>query len=70
MDLQKVLEEVAKNHGITAEEVHKEMQIALNTAWEQPADTQTGESKRKEMSPDDTAPTPEQFIQYIANQIE
>ncbi len=70
MDLQKVLEEVAKNHGITVEEVSREMQIALNTAWEQPADTQTGENKRKEISPNNTAPSPEQFIQYIVNQIE
>ncbi len=67
MDLQKVLEEVARNHGITVEEVRREMQQALDTAWEQPAETPIGESRRKELSPDHTAPGPEQFIQYIVD---
>ena len=69
MNLQKVIEEVAKKNGVTVEEVRKEMGLALDAAWGNPEKTPVEEMRQKEISSNGTVPTPEQFIQHCVEKL-
>ena len=64
MDIQKIYEEVAKKYGVTAEEVKREMQMALEAAWENPRNTEEVKRKQQEITPNGEIPTPEQVITH------
>lgn len=63
-DFQEILEQIAQEHGTTAEEVRSQMQLALDAAFENPSK----EAKViQDMMPfDQRQPSPEEFVQKIA----
>ena len=69
MNLQEVIEKVAKRNGVTVEEVRKEMGLALDVACGKPEKTLIEEMRQKEISSDGDVPTPEQFIQYCVEKL-
>lgn len=59
----KILKKIAKEHGVTVEEVRRDMQEAINEAYKNPT-TEAQSVPRK-----GDVPTPEEFIKYVADTI-
>lgn len=62
-----LLEHVAKQNNTTVEEVYKEMQIAIDAAFDSP-DPEV-QKKWKQIPFKGDRPTPEDLIPYIASQV-
>ena len=61
---QNIYEKIAKMHGVTVEEVKREMQAAIDAAYESPTfHAQCVNSKGDK-------PTPEEFISHIVRRIQ
>lgn len=63
-DFQEILKQIALEHGTTAEEVHTQMQLALDTAFENPSEET--KSIQDMMTFQGDQPTPEEFVLQIA----
>lgn len=58
-----IFEEVAKENGVTVEEVLKEMELAIGAAFENPTPAALAIPRKGKV------PTPEEFIKYISQQL-
>lgn len=61
------LRQVAKNHGVSVEEVKREIERALELG--QTSLNPTAQGHWKKMTSNDSSPTIEKFLLYIANKI-
>lgn len=70
MDINRILEQVAKVNGVSVEEVRKEMQEAISTAYQDPPDDGGRTAAlQKEVPCRGEIPTPEEFIRYAAGEL-
>ena len=62
-----VIRKIAKQDGVTEEEVHEKMKLAISIGFNN-LDPSVQEFWRR-IAPDGEMPTPEQFIKIIANDL-
>ena len=65
----KIYRELAKKHGVTAAEVRRDMQSALNAAYENSARTPETIRAQSAVLRGGDVPTPEEFILHAAREI-
>lgn len=63
-DFQSILEQIALEHGTTPDDVRQEMQLAIDTAFENPSEEE--KSIQNMMPFQGTHPTPEELVLHIA----
>ena len=56
-----IIRKVARKHGVSVAEVRRDMQLAINAAYEKPNAAALAVPRKGAI------PTPEEFIKYIAN---
>lgn len=70
MDMDKVLRNVAREHGVTVKEVREEMQKAITEAWKNPPEDGGMTAARQRRVPcAGEIPTPEELIRYLAGEL-
>lgn len=65
----KIYRKLAKKHGVTAEEIRRDMQSALNTAYENPSRTAETVRAQNAVLRGDEVPTPEEFIRHAVREV-
>lgn len=58
----KIYRKIAKKHGVTEEEVRRDMQAALNSAYESPCRTPAHMQAQDSVLRSGDVPTPEEYI--------
>ncbi len=70
MKMKKILEQIAREHGVTVEEVREEMQKAITEAWvSPPKDGGVTAAYQRRVPCRGEIPTPEELIRYAAAEI-
>lgn len=69
MTSKQVYKEIAKNHGVTWQEVRNEMQSALTQAYEDPNRNILNVITQRNVTKKGTVPTPEEFLRYSKNRL-
>ncbi|WRS26505.1 sporulation initiation factor Spo0A C-terminal domain-containing protein [Oscillospiraceae bacterium MB08-C2-2] len=69
MSMRSIYRKIARKHGVTAADVKRDMQAALDYAYQSPNKTQSEKAMQARLSMDSAAPTPEEFIRRAAGQI-
>ncbi|MEA4992215.1 MAG: sporulation initiation factor Spo0A C-terminal domain-containing protein [Oscillibacter sp.] len=65
----KIYRQLAKKHGVTTEEIRRDMQSALNAAYENPARTPETVRAQSTVLRGDEVPTPEEFIRHAVREV-
>ena len=65
MDMNRIFEQIAREHGTTPEEVRREIQKSIDAAFDHPADDLAAYRLRQTPCKG-KRPTPEEFIAYAA----
>lgn len=65
MDMNRIFEEIAREHGTTPEEVRREIQKSIDAAFDHPADDLAA-YRLRQIPCKGARPTPEEFIVYVA----
>lgn len=60
----KIYKKIAKEHGVTWQEVRADMQVALNHAYTDPNRDILNVVRQREVKKKGEIPTPEEFIKY------
>jgi len=66
--MKKYYEKIAKKHGITSEEVEREITEAIKAAWQAPIGSKEKELQLK-LFPDGNIPTNEEYIKRISEMV-
>ena len=70
MKMKKIRKRIAKENGVTVEEVREEMQKAITEAWKNPpADGGVTAAYQRKVPCKGEVPTPEELIRYAAAEI-
>ena len=69
MNFQKILKQIAAENHTTTEDVYREMQIAIEDAFQHRSEEDGSMAMWNEMGFKDQCPTPEQFILNAAKRI-
>lgn len=69
MSMRQVYRKIAKKHGVSVEEVKNDMQEALNHAYNNTSKEETTKLFQNQIPKRDQIPTPEEFIQFAANNL-
>lgn len=70
MSIAKIYEEIAKKHGVTPEEVRREIQAAITMAYTAPEnDNEITKAKQRQVSCKGEIPTPEEMIEYLSRKV-
>lgn len=69
MSMRNVYRKIAKEHGVTVEEVKRDMQEAINYAYENKLKYYDVSVEKKSLHNNEDIPTTEEFIEYIINEI-
>ena len=70
MSIAIIYEEIAKKHGVTPEEVRREMQAAITMAYTAPEnDNEITKAKQRQVSCKGEIPTPEEMIEYLSRKV-
>lgn len=70
MSIAKIYEEIAKKHGVTPEEVRREMQAAITMAYTAPEnDNEITKAKQRQVPCKGEIPTPEEMIEYLPRKV-
>lgn len=67
MDLRKIYREVAKQNGVTVEEVKREMQEAIDAAYNSPYNNDITRAYQDKIPRKGKVPTVDEFILYMAD---
>lgn len=71
MRMKKILEQIAREHGVTVKEVREEMQKAITEAWmNPPEDGGVTAAYQRRVPCKGAIPTPEELIRYAAAEIQ
>ncbi|WP_312281757.1 sporulation initiation factor Spo0A C-terminal domain-containing protein [Oscillibacter sp.] len=65
----KVYRQLAKKHGVTTEEIRRDMQSALNIAYENPSRTAETVRAQNAVLRSDNVPTPEEFLLHAVREV-
>ncbi len=69
MNMDDIYSKIAKEHGITVEEVKKEMQAAVDCAYNNPEKTMQERMIQARISHNGGTPTAEELIAYVIRQV-
>ncbi len=69
MSMRTIYRKVAKKHGVTAAEVKREMQAAIDCAYRKPDKTETEKSFQKRVQAQSEIPTAEELICFLAKEV-
>ncbi|MDE6902687.1 MAG: terpene synthase/cyclase family protein [Lachnospiraceae bacterium] len=70
MRMEKILKQIAREHGVTVKEVREEMQKAITEAWTNPpGDGGVTAAHQRRVPCKGEIPTPEELIRYAAAEI-
>lgn len=70
MNMRKILKQVAKQNGVSMAEVRKEIQLAINEAWDNiPDDGGVIAAYQRQIPCKGEIPTPEELIRYTATKV-
>lgn len=69
MSMRNIYRKIAKEHGVTVEEVKRDMQEAINYAYENKLKYYDVSVEQKSLHNSDEIPTAEEFIEYIIKEI-
>ena len=69
MSMRTIYRKVAKKHGVTAAEVKREMQAAIDCAYRKPDKTETEKSIQRRVQAQSEIPTVEELICFLANEV-
>ncbi|MDO5346867.1 MAG: sporulation initiation factor Spo0A C-terminal domain-containing protein [Lachnospiraceae bacterium] len=70
MNMRKIYRKVAKAHKASVEEVRREMQYAIEQAWNNPEKTSENIAMQRKISPDGSVPTPDVVIKALAKELD
>lgn len=65
----KIYRQLAKKHGVTAEEIRRDMQSALNAAYESPSRTAETVWAQSAVLRGGNVPTPEEFLRHAVREV-
>ena len=68
MDMNRIFEQIAREHGTTPEEVRREIQKSIDAAFDHPADDLAA-YRLRQIPCKAKRPTPEEFIAYAAQRV-
>lgn len=66
MDLKKIYQEIAKQNGVTVEEAKREMQAAIDAAYNSPNNNDMTRAYQDKVPRKGEVPTVDEFILYMA----
>ncbi len=69
MSNRKLYREIAKQHGVSVQEVKRDMQEALNHAYNNANNSELTKSYQNQVPRSSEVPTPVDFISYAVNRI-
>ena len=69
MSVKAIYEHIARKNGVSAEEVERDIRIALQTAWKNPPDDGVTRAYQRRISPDGKPPSLEKVIQYALDEL-
>lgn len=69
MSMRNIYRKIAKEHGVTVEEVKRDMQEAIKYAYENKPKYYDVSVEQKSLHNNDEIPTTEEFIEYIIKEI-
>lgn len=70
MDVRKIYKKIAEQHGVTPEEVRREMQAAITMAYTAPEnDNEITKAKQRQVPCKEEIPTPEEMIEYLSRKV-
>lgn len=64
MSMRSIYRKIARQNGVSVAEVREEMQKAIDAAWDNPDKTAENKFMQYQVKPDETKPTPEEFIRF------
>ena len=67
MSMRKVYRKVARKHGVTIEEVKREMQSALDETYNNPNNNDISKAYQERVPRKGDVPTVDEFIRYVAD---
>lgn len=70
MSMRKIYRKVAKKHGVTVTEVKRDMQAAIDCAYQKADKTEAEKSIQKRVVAQSEIPTAEELICFLANEVE
>ncbi|MEA5083374.1 hypothetical protein SDC9_187768 [bioreactor metagenome] len=69
MSMRNIYRKIAKEHGVTVEEVKRDMQEAINYAYENKLKYYDVSVEQKSLHNSEDVPTTEEFIKCVINEI-
>ena len=69
MSVKAIYEHIARKNGVSVEEVKRDIQAALQAAWETPSAAKAVKARQKQISPDGKPPSLEKVIQYALDEL-
>ena len=66
----KAIRKVAKEYGISVKAMKREMQAAINEAWQSCPDDGVSRARQAKVPCSGNIPTPEELIEYIGKRLE
>lgn len=69
MELDEIIRMIAKENGVTPEEVYREMQDCINDAYNRAPKGSAAKRKQDGVPRKGEIPTPEELIAYLASQL-
>lgn len=68
MNMKKIYREIAKEYGVTVEEVKRDMQAAIEEAYKKPSKSDNEKNMQDGVPCKGKVPTTEEFLKYVINQ--
>ena len=68
MDIHKIYEQMARQHGVSVEEIRRKMQAAIHEAYQNPTDEEAAERQSRVLRTGEI-PTPEEMMIHVLKQL-
>lgn len=69
MNMKKIYRKIAKEYHTSPDEVRREIQFAIDEAWNNPDKTPENIAMQRKMSPDGSIPTAEALIEALSKEL-
>jgi len=69
MGMRDVYRKVAEKHGVSIEEVKRDMQLAIDETYKNPKNSELIKKIKDQIQCEEEKPTVEEFVLYIANMV-
>ena len=69
MEMEEIHERIAQLHGVSVDEVKREMQLAIEQAWTDPDRSNEVRIQQGQVCSEGPIPTVEEFVHYVYDRI-